>query len=48
MIELDGKLDKLLDSIVVLGLHGNDRDTVAKAMLVRGIEAIFPLIKQGK
>lgn len=48
VIELDGKLGHFLDSLVTLGMHGEGRDSVAKAMLVRGIETVFPLLGQSK
>ncbi|MFA6231058.1 MAG: hypothetical protein WC617_12935 [Rhodanobacter sp.] len=33
-----------LDALVKLGLHGETRNEVAKAMMARGIESAFPLL----
>lgn len=33
-----------LDAITKLGLHGETRHEVAKAMMARGIEGVFPLL----
>lgn len=44
IIDADGSIRKYLDCLVTLGLHGQCRDSVAKAMLARGIESVFSLI----
>lgn len=44
VIDVGGELERYLGRLVALGLYGEDRDAVAKAMLARGIEAVFPLL----
>jgi len=44
VLDVNGAVDQYLDSLVALGLHGEDRNEVATAMLAKGIESVFPLI----
>lgn len=44
VIELNDALGSYLDSLVTLGLHGVDRDAVARTMLARGVESVLPML----
>ena len=44
VIDIDGPLAKYLDAFVDIGLHGDSRDAVARAMMARGIEGAFFLL----
>jgi hypothetical protein len=48
VIELSHELKKYLDNLVSLGLHGDNRNDVAKILFSRGLEAVFPLIVNSK
>lgn len=44
VLDASGTLGRYIDNLVVLGLHGSDRDSVARTMLAKGLETVFPLI----
>lgn len=44
VIDVGGEMGCYLEHLVQLGLHGASRDAVARIMLARGIESVFPLI----
>ncbi|TAM33483.1 MAG: hypothetical protein EPN61_18415 [Burkholderiaceae bacterium] len=44
VLEISEQIGECLDGLVALGLHGDTRHKVAKVMMARGIESVFPLL----
>jgi hypothetical protein len=46
LVEVSKEADKYLKELLGLGLHGETRHEVARAMMARGIETVFPLLRK--